>query len=89
MKYVGPLDRASGAKLERSTAYLTSFEVTSVPSSNFTPLRSVYVQVLASSLALPRSVARSGTTSRPSSPAAGLKVTRERPYRREKFCTQP
>ena len=37
LKYVGPLDSASGAKLLRSTAYLTSFEVIGEPSSYFRP----------------------------------------------------
>ncbi len=89
MKYVGPLDRASGAKLLRSMPYLMSLVVIGVPSWYFRPERMWYVQVLASALGWPRPVARSGTTVSPSLPAAGLKVSRVRAYRREKFCTQP
>ncbi len=39
-QYAGPFGKVC-LSVERSTAYFTSAEVTSVPSSNFTPLRSL------------------------------------------------
>jgi hypothetical protein len=70
---------------ERSTAYFTSLVVTGVPSSNFTPDRILYVHVFASSLGVPSDSARSGTSSTPLSPGAGVNIVRARPYRRMKF----
>jgi hypothetical protein len=40
LKYVGPFGNVVLSS-ERSTAYLTSFDVTGVPSSNLTPVRSL------------------------------------------------
>lgn len=60
LKYVGPLDSASGEKLLRSMAYLMSFEVIGEPSSYFRPFFRVYVHVFASALGLPSDSARSG-----------------------------
>ena len=79
LKYVGPLDSASGEKLLRSMAYLTSYEVIGEPSSYFRPYFRVYVHVYASALGLPSDSARSGTTSRPAPPASGLKLVSVRP----------
>jgi hypothetical protein len=84
LKYVGPCLKVS-LSIERSTAYFTSFDVTTEPSSNLTPLRILYVQVLASALGLPSSSARSGTSLAPSAPGAEANITRERPYNRTKF----
>ena len=71
--------------VERSTAYLTSADVISVPSSNLMPCLILYVQVLPSGLASPRPSARSGTSSLLSLPGATLNINSERPYSRAKF----
>ena len=59
--------------------------MTSVPSSNFTPLRSLYVQVFAPSLGLPSDSARSGTSFALPAPGFASNMTSERPYSRTKF----
>ncbi len=71
--------------VERSTAYLTSAEVISVPSSYLIPFLILYVQDLPSWLASPRPSARSGTSSLLALPGATLNISRERPYSRAKF----
>ena len=58
--YVGPSVMTSVANV-RETPYLTSAQVTGVPSSNVTPSRSVNDHGVASSFGVPRSVAMSGT----------------------------
>jgi hypothetical protein len=60
--YVGPPTTTSEAK-DRSMPYFTSREVIGRPFSNRTPGRSVNVQLLPSFDGVPRSVARSGTSS--------------------------
>jgi len=69
--YVGPPLMTLCAKT-RSMAYLTSLDVIGEPSSNFSPERSLYVQVLPPSLLVPAADARSGTTSRPPLPGSAL-----------------
>ena len=59
---VGPPTTTSEAN-ERSMPYFTSREVIGWPVSNRTPSRSVKVQVVPPSGVVPRSVARSGTSS--------------------------
>ncbi len=61
--------------------YLMSAEVIAVPSSYLRPSLSVYVHTVASSLGLPGSVARSGTTFAPSAPSSRLRVVRVRKTR--------
>lgn len=57
---------------DRSTLYLMSCAVTGVPSSYLTPCLRWKVQVLAPLEEVPRSVARSGTSSPPAVPGAAL-----------------
>ena len=69
----------------RSTAYLTSCEVTGVPSSNFTPDLRWYVQVLFPLVAVPSAVARAGTTCWPQAPVQDLYVVSGVAYSLVKF----
>ncbi|CAM5474827.1 hypothetical protein SALBM135S_07293 [Streptomyces alboniger] len=61
--------------------YLMSAEVIGVPSSYLRPFFKVYVHTVAFSLGLPRSVARSGTTSAPLAPSSRLRVVSVRKTR--------
>jgi len=69
----------------RSTAYLTSDEVTGVPSENFTPDLRWKVQVLFPLLGVPSAVARPGTTARPQLPGQALYVVSGVAYSLVKF----
>src|SRR5437016_4011754 len=67
--------------------YLTSLDVTGVPSSQRSPGRSVYVQVRPPSVVRPRLVVRSGTNRAPAAPGAAANVTSWRVYSRIAFHT--